>query len=143
MYSPDMLIFVDETGADLRNTIRRYGYSIRGKPLTSQVMLVRGERVSAIACISLLDVMTVKGTTDGDDVYKFVQEYLLPHLMPFNGINPQSMMILDSCSIHHVEIVRSIEDVGALVHFLAPYLPDLNPIEDRNLFKSEVNFKIH
>ena len=42
----------------------RYGYSIHGKPLTSKVMLVRGERVSAIACISisgLLDVMTVKG----------------------------------------------------------------------------------
>ena len=81
-------------------------------------MLVRGERVSAIACISvsgLLDVMTVKGTTDGDDFYKFVQEYLLPHLMPFNGINPQSVVILDNCSIHHiVEIVRSIEDVGAL-----------------------------
>ena len=134
MYSPEMLIFVDETGADLRNTIRRYGYSIRGKPLTSQVMLVRGERVSAIACISvsgLLDVMTVKGTTDGDDFYKFVQEYLLPHLMPFNGINPQSVVILDNCSIHHiVEIVRSIEDVGALVHFLPPYSPDLNPIEE-------------
>ena len=45
--SPEMLVFVDETGADLRNTIRRYGYSIRGKPMTSQVMLVRGERVSA------------------------------------------------------------------------------------------------
>ena len=50
----------------------------------SQVMLARGEKVSAIACISvsgLLDVMTVKGTTNGDDFYTFVQAYLLPHLM--------------------------------------------------------------
>ena len=134
VYSPEMLVFVDETGADLRNTIRRYGYSIRGKPMTNQVMLVRGERVSAIACISisgLLDVMTVKGTTNGDDFYRFVQAYLLPHLMPFNGVNPHSVVVLDNCSIHHVaEITRSIEDVGALVHFLPPYSPDFNPIEE-------------
>ena len=52
------------------------------------------------------------------------------------------MVILDNCSIHHiVEIVRSIEDVGALVHFLPPYSPDLNPIEEtfskvRSILKS-------
>ena len=111
VYSPEMLVFVDETGADLRNAIRRYGYSIRGKPLTSQVMLARGERVSAIACISvsgLLDVMTVKGTTNGDDFYTFVQAYLLPHLMPFNGVNPHSVVILDNCAIHHVVEIASI-----------------------------------
>ena len=30
-------------------------------------------------------MMTVKGTTNGDDFYTFVQAYLLPHLMPFEG----------------------------------------------------------
>ncbi len=97
-------------------------------------MLVRGERVSAIACISLvglLDVMTVTGTTDGDAFYTFVQTHLLPYLMPFNGVNPHSVVILDNCSIHHASgIVHTIEDVGALVHFLPPYSPDFNPIEE-------------
>ena len=26
-YDPEMLVFIDETGADRRNTIRKYGYS--------------------------------------------------------------------------------------------------------------------
>ena len=51
--------------------------------------------------------------------------------MPYNGINPHSVVVLDNCSIHHLaEVIASIEDVGALVLFLPPYSPDLNPIEE-------------
>ena len=92
------------------------------------------ERVSAIACISssgLLDVQTVKGTSDGDTFYDFTQTHLLPHLMPYNGINMHSVVVLENCSIHHVhEVRKAIEDVGAVVLFLPPYSPDLNPIEE-------------
>lgn len=134
VYSSDMLIFIDETGADRRNAIRKYGYSMRGRPMKNQALFTRGQRVSAIACISLaglLDVKTVRGTTDGDIFYSFVELHLLPHLMPFNGINPHSVVILDNCSIHHTPfITRMIEDAGSLVHFLPPYSPDFNPIEE-------------
>ena len=63
--------------------------------------------------------------------YSFVQTHLLPHLQPYNGINPHSIVVLDNyCSIHHIaEVVKSITDVGAHVLFLPPYSPDLNPIE--------------
>ena len=62
--------------------------------------------------------------------FDFVQKYLLPQLMPFNGVSPHSIVILDNCSIHHVdEITSIIEEVGVLVHFLPPYSPDFNPIE--------------
>ena len=41
------------------------------------------------------------------------------------------MIILDNCAIHHVqEVVDMVEGVGAIVHFLPPYSPDLNPIEE-------------
>ena len=134
VYSRDMIVFVDETGADKRNTLRKYGYSLRGKTPRSHELLVRGERVSAIACMSctgLLDVKTVRGTANGDTFYDFVQTHLLPNLMPFDGRNPHSVVVMDNCSIHHVqEVVTSIQDVGALVHFLAPYSPDFNPIEE-------------
>ena len=134
VYNPDMLVFIDETGADRRNLLRSHGYSIRGKPLRNHTLLVRGERVSAVACISiagLLDVKTVTGNTDGDTFYDFVQAHLLPILQPYNGSNPHSVVIMDNCSIHHVpEVVKSITDVGALVHFLPPYSPDLAPIEE-------------
>lgn len=134
MYNPDLLVFIDETGADRRNLLRSHGYSIREKPLRNHTLLVRGEHVSAVACISTaghLDVKTVKGNTDGDIFYEFVQTHLLPILQPYNGSNPHSVMIMDNCSIHHVpEVVKSITDVGALVHFLPPYSPDLAPIEE-------------
>ena len=29
IYNPDMLVFIDETGADRRNLLRSHGYSIR------------------------------------------------------------------------------------------------------------------
>ena len=85
VYSSDMLVFVDETGADKSNSIRKYGYSLRGKPLVSYKLLARGQHVTAIACIftaGVLDVMTVKSPTSGDTFY---QTHLLPYLLPFNG----------------------------------------------------------
>lgn len=51
--------------------------------------------------------------------------------MPYNGINPHSVVVLDNCSIHHIAVVKhSISEVGALALFLPPYSPDLNPIEE-------------
>ena len=129
-----MFVFIDETGADNRNCIRRYGYSLRGKPPLTHHLLVRGERVSANTCMSssgILDVKMVRGTTGGDQFYEFVQTHLLPHLMPYDGSNPHSVVILDNCTVHHVpEVVKSIQDVGALLLFLPPYSPDFNPIEE-------------
>lgn len=58
--SPDMFVFIDEAGADRRNTLRKYGYSLRGKPATKKVLLVRGERVSAIACMTINGILDVK-----------------------------------------------------------------------------------
>ena len=89
----------------------------------------------------LIDVSNVKGTTDGDTFYDFVQKHLLPQLLPFNGINPRSVVVMDNCSVHHIEeTVSMIEEVGALVHFLPPYSPDLNPIEECfSKVKSEIN----
>ena len=134
VYDTDMFVFVDETGSDQRNKLRRYGYSVRGIPAKTQKFLVRGERISAIACMSsagLMDVKTLHGTANGEVFYSFVQTHLLPHLMPYNGTNPHSVVVLDNCSIHHVaEVVKSINDVGAHVLFLPPYSPDLNPIEE-------------
>ena len=134
MYKPEMLIFLDETGSDKRNCLRKYGYSLRGKPAVSQKLLVRGRRVSAIAFMSvygMLDVKVVEGNVDGDVYSDFVETVLLPHLMPFDGTNPHSVVILDNCSIHHCHTaVNMIQQLGAIVHFLPPYSPDYNPIEE-------------
>ena len=134
LYSTDMFVFIDETGVDQRNTLRKYGYSLRGKPATRESLLVRGERVSAIACMSLigiLDVKTHKETSTGDTFYEFIHTHLIPHLCPFDGFSSHSVVILDNCSIHHCrEVIGSLKDIGVMIHFLPPYSPDLNPIEE-------------
>ncbi len=133
IYNPDMLIFLDESGSDKRDCLRKYGYSLRGKPPICHNLLSRGEHVSVIAFLStegVLDCQVVHGSVNGDVFYDLVEKVLLPHLMPFDGNNPNSVVILDNCSIHHVDdVVDMIHEVGALVHFLPPYSPDYNPIE--------------
>ena len=97
-------------------------------------LCIRGERVSTIACMSaegILDVKTLKGTSDGDTFYDFVQSYLLPHLMASDGKNPHSVVVLDNCLIHHIiEVTSILQEVSVLVHYLPPYSPDFNPMEE-------------
>ena len=110
-------VFVDETGADRRNVLYKYGYSLRNKPAVDHALLVRGERISAIVCMSvigILDVKTVQGTCNGDSFYDFVHT----HLMPFNGTNPNSIVVLDNCSIHCIDEVKEMfKGIGVLVLF--------------------------
>ena len=65
-----------------------------------------------------------------EDFINFVNNNLLPHVMPYNGYNPNSIIVLDNCSIHHVSgALQCMEQKGSIVHFLPPYSPDYNPIE--------------
>lgn len=52
--------------------------------------------------------------------------------MPFtDGMNPNNVVIMDNCSIHHRDdVITAVQDTGALLHFLPPYTPDWNPAEE-------------
>jgi len=143
LYRRETILFVDETGTDRQDTIRKHGYSLRGKPLKTQKLLVRGERLSCIVAMSILGIVAIKvtrDTVDGDAFYDFICVSLLPKIMPFNGINPNSVLILDNCSVHHVtEAQEALGDCGVMTHYLPPYSPDYNPIE---LLFSKVKYKI-
>ena len=133
LYSKQSLIFIDETGSDNRDAIRKYGYSLRGKPIKAQKLLVRGKHVSAIAAMSVEGIVAIKlvhGGVDGDDFYDFITHMIFPKLMPFDGSNQNSIIIMDNCSIHHVDQVQQVfTDAQVLTHYLPPYSPDYNPIE--------------
>ena len=69
-------VWLDETGCDNRNCMRKYGYAIRGETPEYHRLLVRGQRISAIAAISvdgLLAVDLFKGTVNSDQFYDFVR----------------------------------------------------------------------
>ena len=62
--------------------------------------------------------------------------------MNFNGSNPHSILVMDNCSIHHVApVVQMVHEVGALVHFLPPYSPDFNPIEEEAFSKVKAQLR--
>jgi transposase len=133
LYNAETIIFVDETGTKKIDAVRRIGYSLRGRPFKAQKLLVRGEHISVIAAISMLGVEAIKivrGSVDGDVFYDFICENLLTKLKPFNGLNTNSVIIMDNCSVHHTkEVEDTLNDTGVLTHFLPPYSPDYNPIE--------------
>lgn len=135
VYDPEMIIWVDESGCDRRNSARKYGYSLRGTPVRDHRLLCRGKRYSAIPVVSvegIHDVYLAEGSVDGEKFEHFVQQCLLPVLMPFNAVNPRSVVVMDNASIHHVQpVVDLIErQAQAKLIFLPPYSPDLNPVEE-------------
>ena len=134
LFRPEMFVFVDESGSDRRDTMRKFGYSLRGKPAKALQLFGRGKHVTAITAMSVdgvLDCSFVTGGVDADAFQKFVDEKLVSKLQPFNGTNPHSIVVMDNASIHHVQhVVQTLEGLGVLVYFLPPYSPDHNPIEE-------------
>ena len=134
MFNTSMLLWIDETGCDLRNALRKYGYGIRGLPPQDHSLKLRGKRYSAIGILSvegIKDVYIAEGSVNGETFLDFIRRCLIPVLVPFDGVSPNSIVVMDNASIHHVDsVVETILSVGALVRFLPPYSPDMNPIEE-------------
>eukprot|EP00732_Lithocolla_globosa_P002790 Lithocolla_globosa_v1_NODE_1954_length_2242_cov_6.186100.p1 type:complete len:326 gc:universal NODE_1954_length_2242_cov_6.186100:1055-2032(+) len=129
----NQLIFVDETGVDLRSTERLYGYSVRGVPVSRRhAYMYKGRRHSSIAALNISGIVGLKvieGTNNALTFMQFIDEEILPILQPYPL--PNSIVVLDNAAIHHVAIIAEmIESYGAFLIFLPPYSPILNPIEE-------------
>ena len=122
-----MLVFIDETGSDRRDAIRRFWYSLRGYPCIRKKLLARGCHTSAISVLSsqgILDVQFVRGGVNYDKFLDFVEKSLILHLLPFDGVNPNSVMGMDNAIIHnHAGVQELISSIGALLVYLPPYSP--------------------
>lgn len=135
IYDPAMLVWVDETGCDRRNSMRKFGYSVRGIPPHDHRLLARDVRYSGIAVMSLegmQDVQLVEGTVNQEKFGDLVINTLIPILKPFDGNNNHSILIIDNCAIHHLDQVLNLVETRAKakVIFLPPYSPDLMPLEE-------------
>ena len=77
------------------------------------------------------DVYTTTGNVNGEKFVHFFCQCVLPIIMPFDGENPHSIVVMDNASIHHLDKVHGIiTGVGAKLCFLPPYSPDLMPLEE-------------
>ena len=130
-YDVKQFVWMDETGSDDRN--RRFGYSLRGEAPVCHHLLHRGRRISAIAVMSTDGLITydlVHESVNGERFMQFLQGKLVPEMLPYDGENPHSILVMDNCSIHHVQpVLDTLKQMGILVLFLPPYSPDMNPTE--------------
>ncbi len=85
VFDPDMLIWIDETGSDRRNSIRKFGYSLRGTRPRTHVLRVSGKRYSAIPVMTtrgIEDVYVCADSVNGDVFEDFVCQCVLPVILP-------------------------------------------------------------
>jgi transposase len=120
------LIFIDETWAKT-NMTRLRGRAPRGQRLIAKTPHGHWKTTTLIAALGLTGIrgsMVVDGAINGDVFEAFVERVLVPEL------RPGDVVIMDNLSSHKRERVRElIESRDAMLKFLPPYSPDLNPIE--------------
>jgi transposase len=106
---------------------RRYGRSLKGQRLISKEPWGHWKTttfVAALRCHGLTAPMVLDGPMNGEAFLAYVTEVLVPSLAAGDIVN------LDNLSCHKVPGVReAIEAAGAVLCYLPPYSPDLNPIE--------------
>ncbi|XP_078380231.1 uncharacterized protein LOC144663179 [Oculina patagonica] len=132
IFTSEEMVFIDEAGFD-RRLVRNYGRVPRGWRIQAPKAASWGPRISAIIVASQQGIQlcpTTKQTINGERFLSFVRNQLVPILQPYNGQNPNSIVIMDNHPVHHLnEVRRLITRTGALLRFLPPYCPDLNPVE--------------
>ena len=123
---PKKFLFIDETWAKT-NMTRLRGRALRGERLIAKVPHGHWKTTTLIAALDYRGMRcstTVDGAVNGEVFQAFVQQVLVPTL------SSGEIVVMDNLSSHKGQRIRAmIESAGAMLLFLPPYSPDLNPIE--------------
>ena len=122
----EKLVFIDETWTSTSMT-RRYGRAPRGQRCIASAPHGHWQTTTFVAGLrhhQLTAPMVTDGPMDGEMFLAYVRQFLCPTLQPGD------IVILDNLSSHKVTGVQdAIAAAGAMLLYLPPYSPDLNPIE--------------
>jgi transposase len=123
---PARLVFLDETGT-ATNMARLRGRCPRGQRLIAKVPHGHWKTTTFLAGLrrdGLIAPFVIDRPMNGAIFLTYVRQCLAPTLVPGD------VVILDNLAAHKVDGVRqAIEAAGAILLYLPPYSPDLNPIE--------------
>ena len=126
LLDPSKLVFIDETGTST-SMARLYGRAKRGLRAVGRVPWGHWKTVTFTAALRLDGVVApfvIDKPMNGAIFVEYVRQCLVP------ALRPGDIVIMDNLPAHKNPQVRElIEDVGALLRYLPPYSPDLNPIE--------------
>jgi len=117
---------VDESGVTT-DLLRRYARSLRGTRIRDHAPCSHWQTHTVVAALrptALTATAVFDGPIDSATFRAYVEQILVPTL------RPGDVVVLDNLAAHKQPEVRmAIEQAGALLRFLPPYSPDLNPIE--------------
>lgn len=107
--------------------VRRYGRAPCGQRLIASAPHGHWQTSTFLAALRQDEITApcvIDGAINGETFLAYVQQSLVPTL------TPGDIVIMDNLSSHKVVGVRqAIEAAGAMLLYLPPYSPDLNPIE--------------
>lgn len=120
------LVFLDESGVNTDMT-RRYARAYKGTRAHGSAPLNKPTSTTILSSIRA-DGTTVplifSGALNREKFKEYLREYLLPTL------KPGDIVIADNLKAHKGDgISELVASVGAVIIYLPPYSPDLNPIE--------------
>ena len=119
-------VYLDESGFET-DPVRPYGYGHKSKLVYGKRTGKRKARTNLLLAQvgkKLLAPMLFLRTCNADIFNAWLEQCLLKELPP------KSLVIMDNAAFHKSSKTREIiEKAGHILLFLAPYSPDLNPIE--------------
>ncbi|GAA5994388.1 hypothetical protein JCM5350_005172 [Sporobolomyces pararoseus] len=124
-FTPEQVIYLDETGKDDTNLQRTHGYSLIGEPAYVDMPQDKGTRTSLLCAISLDGFLCGKvfeGTLDMASFGRWLITDLLINTNPFP--EPKSVIILDNARVHHCEYLIEVMEsfVKNNLHLFGSYI---------------------
>jgi transposase len=120
-------VYVDETGFQTFLTTL-YGYAKRGCRLFAEKPGRKFQRLNVLAAYVNNEIIAPLIYSENTNT-KVFNDWIKFHLCP--ALHPGQTVIMDNASFHKSkETIELIESAKCNVLFLAPYSPDLNPIEN-------------
>jgi transposase len=120
------LVFIDETGTSTK-MVRTHGRCRQGQRLIGSSPWGHWKTTTFTAglrCDGLVAPWVLDGPMNGEAFLVYVEKVLVPNLATGD------IVVVDNLPAHKVAGVRAlIEAAGAILLYLPPYSPDLNPIE--------------
>ena len=100
------------------------GHVHTAMPTVASVVMVF--MIGAMVGFGLVSVGLFEGSINSDVFYAWLTQALVP-VLPVNAV-----VVMDNASFHkRSDMIEAIKQSGALLEFLPPYSPDLNPIEKK------------
>jgi len=98
-HAPHELIFIDETGIDMRHISRETGYAVKGKRPEVRREMTNNQRISVISAIGYDGYLSVcvlqpGETVTGDVFAEYLRNDIVPLLNQYTGRSSNSIVVL-------------------------------------------------